>query len=272
MNYAFSYILVSIILVFTISCDSAKKPRVIENPFVSFDGIKIAYDDEGSGSAVFLLHGFINDRSSWGRSALKRQLLDEEYRVIIPDLRGNGDSDKPHDPEAYHDNAEIKDIIALADHLGIDSYMAIGYSRGSIVLAKLLVSDDRITKAVIGGMGADFTNPAWEIPGAFADAFSGRAELTDMTRGSVEYATSIDHDLISLSLQQEFQPITTTDELSGISIPILILRGNEDTYNGDPYKLQDAIKDATLTFIEGDHNNTYKQENFATEVVSFLKS
>ena len=245
---------------------------MIENPFVSFDGIKIAYDDEGSGSAVFLLHGFINDRSSWGRSALKQQLLDQGYRVIIPDLRGNGDSDKPHDPEAYHDNAEIKDIIALADHLGIDSYMAIGYSRGSIVLAKLLVSDDRITKAVIGGMGADFTNPAWEIPGAFADAFSGRVELTDMTRGAVEYATSINRDLTSLALQQEYQPVTTPAELSTISIPVMILRGDQDKSNGDPHLLQAAIKDAKLTIIEGDHNNTYKQENFAAEVISFLKA
>jgi len=272
LNDALSHILISVFLVFSISCDSAKKPQVIENPFVSFDGIKIAYDDEGSGSAVFLLHGFINDKSSWGRSALKQQLIDQGYRVIIPDLRGNGDSDKPHDPKAYHDNAEIKDIIALADHLGINSYMAVGYSRGSIILGKLLISDQRITKAVIGGMGADFTDPDWEIPGAFADAFSGRAELSDMTRGAVEYATSIERDLISLSLQQEFQPVTTTAELSGITIPILILRGNEDTHNGDPYKLQDAIKDATLTFIDGDHNNTYKQENFAVEVVSFLKS
>ena len=41
------------------------------------------------------------------------------YRVIIPDLRGNGNSDRPKDKEAYMNDAEIRDIIALADHCKI---------------------------------------------------------------------------------------------------------------------------------------------------------
>lgn len=268
LRFILLYSLVAILC----GCGGIKSTETIKNPFPSFDGINIAYDDEGSGIPVFLIHGFINDKNSWGRSALKKQLIDQGYRVIIPDLRGNGDSDKPHDPIAYKDDAEIKDLIALADHLSIESYMAVGYSRGSIVLSKLLISDERITKAVIGGMGFDFTNPEWEIPGAFAEAFSGRAELTDMTRGAVEYATSINRDLTSLALQQEYQPVTTPAELSTISIPVMILRGDQDKSNGDPHLLQAAIKDAKLTIIEGDHNNTYKQENFAAEVISFLKA
>ena len=70
--------------------------------------------------------------------------------------------------------------------------MAIGYSRGSIVLAKLLTKEKRISKAVFGGMGLDFTNPDWERRIAFADAFSGRTEPNTMTKGAIKYAMTRD--------------------------------------------------------------------------------
>lgn len=125
----------------------------------SFDNTKIAYTDDGTGEVVLLIHGFISSGSSWNKTELKRQLLETGYRVIIPDLRGNGKSDKPQNAEAYKNDAEIKDLIALMDHLNIKSLKAVGHSRGSIVLAKLITKEVRITKAVFGGMGADFTDP-----------------------------------------------------------------------------------------------------------------
>lgn len=236
----------------------------------SFDSTKIAYTDEGSGEVVLLLHGFISSGSSWNKSVLKKVLLREGYRVIVPDLRGNGKSDRPESPEAYQKDAEIKDLIALADYLKLENYVAIGYSRGSIVLAKLLTLDDRIKKAVIGGMGADFTNPNWSRRIAFADAFSGRAELNDQTRGAVEYAKSINANLKILGLLQDYQPVTTPEELSEISIPVFIVCGDEDTDNGHPKELQKLIPHSRLKLVQGDHNNTYKQANFANAVLDFL--
>lgn len=79
------------------------------NTFESFDGVKIAYTDEGYGEPILLLHGFLNSRKSWDNTVLKQQLINTGYRVIIPDLRGNGDSDKPKDEGAYGNGAEIKD-------------------------------------------------------------------------------------------------------------------------------------------------------------------
>ena len=238
--------------------------------FTSHDGIKIAYTDQGSGEPVLLLHGFINDGSSWNKSVLKKELLQLGYRVIVPDLRGNGKSERPEKPEAYENNAEVKDLIALADRLDLKEYTAIGYSRGSIVLAKLLTMDLRIQKAVIGGMGADFTDPNWDRRLAFADAFSGRAELNDLTRGAVEYAKSIDANLKILGLLQDFQPVTSPEELQRISIPLLIICGDKDLDNGDPKELQKMIPNSSLEIVEGDHNNTYKQENFAQVILSFI--
>lgn len=238
--------------------------------FTTFDGLNIAFKDSGEGHPVVLLHGFINNATSWDKSALKEQLLTAGYRVLIPDLRGNGNSDKPQNPEAYSGDAEVEDIVALADHLNLKQYTAIGYSRGAIVLAKLLTKDNRIDRAVIGGMGLDFTDPEWPRRKMFAQAFDG--VTTEETQGAVDYATSIGADLRSLHLQQEYQPVTAPDELRKITIPILVIAGNEDKDNGDPGKLERLFPDGKLAIVPGDHNNTYKSVVFGGAVMAFVKA
>ncbi len=240
--------------------------------FKSFDGVKIAYTDEGKGSPVILIHGFISNGSSWDNEVFKNDLLQSGYRVIIPDLRGNGNSDKPKIPESYANDAEIKDLSLLADHLKLYSYAAIGYSRGSIVLAKLLSQDFRIKKAVLGGMGLDFTNPNWDRRILFADAFSGRVELTSETLGAVDYAKSINADFQILGFLQDYQPVTSVEELQKITAKTLIIAGDLDKDNGDPEELKQAIPNSTLKIISGDHNNTYKSEQFSNTILKFLET
>lgn len=240
--------------------------------FESFDSTTIAYQDIGKGQPVFLIHGFISNGTSWNGTELFKQLQANGYRLIIPDLRGNGKSDKPHDPARYANDAEIKDLTALADHLKIEDFQAIGYSRGSIVLAKLLTQEDRITKAVIGGMGIDFTNPGWDRRIRFAEAFGGQAPLNEMTSGAVNYAKSINADLEVLSLLQWHQPVTSIEELNAMNTPVMVIAGDEDTDNGNPNPLHQELPNSQLTIIPGDHNNTYKTKRFAQEVISYLSA
>jgi len=239
--------------------------------FQSFDNTQIAFIDEGDGTSVMLLHGFINDATNWSRSALKGQLLANGYRVIIPDLRGNGRSDHLHTDEGYQDFAQTRDLIALADHLEINNYIVVGYSRGSIILGKLLTMDNRITKAVIGGMGISFTDPNWDVPMRFAKAFVGEEPLSDMTEGAVNYAKSINADLLALSLQQRYQPSTSLTDLNNLDIPLLILAGDEDDSNGISQELGNAMPKAKFKLVPGDHNNTYKSEAFGEAVLEFME-
>ncbi|MEP2279774.1 alpha/beta hydrolase [Maribacter sp.] len=238
------------------------------NKFQSFDGVQIAYTDEGKGEVVLLLHGFINSRKSWDKTELKQDLLKAGYRVIIPDLRGNGDSDKPQNEEAYQNNAEVRDLVLLMNHLDIDGYKAIGYSRGSIVLAKLLTQESRIKKAVLGGMGIDFTNPNWDRRFMFSKAFNG--DVNDETKGAVDYAKSINADLRSLHLQQKFQPVTSIDELNKIKIDVLVICGDKDNDNGDSKELSNAFKNGSLERVPGDHNGTYRTKEFSLSVLQYL--
>lgn len=283
-----SIFLIVLLQLFLISCNSNEasiEDRVLENDedsrgavdaaagrssFTSFDGTVISYLDHGEGEPVILLHGFINKAESWSGTALNGQLRAQGYRVIIPDLRGNGESGKPQTDEAYADNAEVKDLRLLLDHLGVDRIMAVGYSRGSIVLARWLTDEPRISRAIIGGMGLGFTDPDWDRRRAFAAAFGGD-DLTDLTRGAVEYAQSIGADLRSLHLQQKHQPVTTPDELRSIEIPIVVIVGKEDKDNGDPGRLEELFPHGKLNIIPGDHNTTYRTEVFGAAAMAFLK-
>lgn len=240
--------------------------------FKSFDKTRIAYTDEGSGNPVILIHGFISSGSSWNNTVLKQALLDKGYRVIVPDLRGNGNSDKPQKAKAYARNAEVKDLRKLADQLNLESYTAIGYSRGSIVLANLLTQDSRINEAVLGGMGLDFTNPDWPRRIQFADAFSGRATLTDETEGAVNYAKSIGADLKVLGYLQDHQPVTSVKSLSKVQTRILVIAGGDDHDNGSPMELNEVFPNSDLTLVPGDHNNTYKGQDFSDSIINFLNS
>lgn len=241
-----------------------------EQQFTSHDGQTIAYADEGTGQPVLLLHGFINAGSSWSKTVLKQQLLLAGFRVIVPDLRGNGRSAKPQNPEAYANDAEAKDLIALADHLQLSAFTAVGYSRGAIVLAKLLTLDDRVKRAVLGGMGIDFTDPEWPRRKMFAAAFNGQP--TSETQGAVDYANSVKADLRSLYLQQEYQPVTSPDALRSVNIPVLIIAGKEDKDNGDAGKLERLFPNGKLAIVPGNHNDTYKSMVFAAAVMAFVKA
>ncbi|MCF1193142.1 alpha/beta hydrolase [Mangrovimonas sp. AS39] len=259
---------IAIILLFLVSCTSKENNK---KDFTSFDGTKIAYTDNGNGELVLLIHGFIVDGDwNWGKSELKKQLIKQGYRVIIPDLRGNGNSDKPVDENAYKNNAEVKDLMALIDHLETDNYVAVGYSRGAIVLANLLTKDKRITKAVFGGMGIGFTNPNWDRRIEFGNVFSGRTEPNKMTRGAVDFAKNLDVNFKIMGYLQDYQPETTIAELNNIEVETLVICGDDDLDNGNPKKLQEQLSNSKLSLVSGDHMSTPFSKNFAESIIEFL--
>lgn len=236
--------------------------------FTSFDDTKIAYTDEGKGKPVLLIHGFLNTRKSWDKTELKKDLLAKGYRVIVPDLRGNGDSDKPQDDEAYSQDSEVLDLMFLMVELKISKYWAVGYSRGSILLARLMTKDRRLKKAVLGGMGIDFTNPNWSRRILFRNAFNGK--VNEETKGAVDYAKSIGADFKSLYLQQKYQPVTSKRQLAQIKIKVLVIAGDQDLDNGDPSRLHKIMPKSKIKIVSGDHNGTYKTKAFSEAIISFL--
>lgn len=92
-------------------------------------GIEMAYEMEGSGPAVLLLHGFPFNRTMW-REQVKA--LSDSYRVITPDLRGFGETGAKGDaPATMREMAE--DVAALMDSLEIERFALGGLSMGGYV-------------------------------------------------------------------------------------------------------------------------------------------
>lgn len=237
--------------------------------FSSFDKVKIHYEVKGAGKPVLLLHGFTGNGSSWKKSSLFDSLVTNGFKVIVVDLRGNGQSDKPLVPEAYGDDAEAKDLIGLLTFLGVKQYYALGYSRGSIILARLLVKDTRCKRAVIGGMGSDFTDPLWPRRINFYNAL-----MNDTVPGFDEFRKSITARGLNprvLAYQQKGQPSTSKDELAKIKTPVLVICGDQDEDNGKGAALQQLIPGSKFTSVPGNHNNTSGSPAFAQEVLAFFK-
>ncbi len=85
--------------------------------------------DEGKGPVVLLLHGFPDSSELW-RFQIP-VLTQAGYRVIAPDLRGFGRSDKPVGVEHYAIPSLVSDVIGILDGLGIDRVHVVGHDWGA---------------------------------------------------------------------------------------------------------------------------------------------
>ena len=102
-----------------------------------------------------LLHGLMGSGSLLAGGGPAQALAGHGYRVILPDLRGHGDSARPHDPARYPPDVLADDGLALIDHLGLGDYHLAGYSLGGKVVLRLLARGARPARAVVGGQGLD---------------------------------------------------------------------------------------------------------------------
>jgi pimeloyl-ACP methyl ester carboxylesterase len=220
-----------------------------------------------------LVHGFLNDARAWRGTPLLDQLRTAGYRVVAVDLRGNGASDHPAQLGAYTHDAEAKDVMGIARALNVGNYCVVGYSRGSIITARLLVLDHRVRCAVLGGMGADFTNPEWprrvaayKILAGLPQDSAAAAPVAGMLRAAEQ--RGLDRQV--LALQQEAQPSTSHAELRRVKQPVLVIAGDQDHDNGNASDLARLIPHATLATVGGDHGSVARSVAFADSVVAFL--
>jgi pimeloyl-ACP methyl ester carboxylesterase len=96
---------------------------------------------------VILLHGFPESHRTWRALA---PLLSDGLRLIMPDQRGFGDSDRPQEVEAYATDTLLADLFALADALGIDRFALVGHDwGGAIAWAAAIKSDPRVERLAI---------------------------------------------------------------------------------------------------------------------------
>lgn len=95
------------------------------------NGIELNVFEAGSGPLILLLHGFPECWASWGPQIT--YLLDRGYHVVVPEMRGYGDSDAPAAVTAYDTVELAADVAGLIEAYGSEPALVIGHDWGCIV-------------------------------------------------------------------------------------------------------------------------------------------
>jgi pimeloyl-ACP methyl ester carboxylesterase len=108
--------------------------------------------DEGEGAPVLLLHGFPDSSQLWRHQI--PALVDAGMRVIAPDLRGFGESDKPEAVEDYAIARSVADLVSVLGGLGIERTHVVGHDWGAgLAWALAVYVPERVERLVVMSVG-----------------------------------------------------------------------------------------------------------------------
>jgi len=244
--------------------------------FSSFDGVQLAYTTGGAGPDVLLLHGFASSATgNWIQPGIADAIVASGRRVIAYDARGHGESDKPHDPAAYENNAMVRDAQALLDHLSVGTCDVVGYSMGSIVSLRLVPVEPRARSLVLGGIGGRVRRAADPARRSrIADALEARdgAHMDQEGRDFRRFAERSGNDMRALVAIQRAGVIGVgaPGTLGSLKVPTLVVAGTEDRLAGSPQELAARIPGAVAEVVPGNHLSAVGKPELAQAIVDFL--
>ncbi|MGO4537539.1 alpha/beta fold hydrolase [Paenibacillus sp. 2TAB19] len=211
---------------------------------IHVNGIDLVYEECGSGNAIVLLHGFCGSSRYWQKIC---PMLGDNYRVIMPHLRGHGESDSPEG--VYSMEVMADDIAALLDELDIGRVVMFGHSLGGYVTAAFAekypdrlsgfglihstaLPDSAYTKqkrlsdmSVIREQGLSAFMKE-RIPGLFSNA---KLRYMDEEIGQlIEVGLQMTPQGAISALEGMLQRPDRSDVLTGAKFPVLIVAGGED--------------------------------------------
>src|SRR6185503_2129244 len=109
--------------------------------------LNVALAGDAAAPPVILLHGFPESHRTWRGVA---PLLQGRFRLVMPDQRGFGGSDRPFEVDAYRADQVVADLFALADSLGIDRFALVGHDwGGAAAWAAAIRGDQRVERLAI---------------------------------------------------------------------------------------------------------------------------
>ena len=124
--------------------------------WTSPDGLKLYYRDYAGPNdkpPVLCLHGLTRNSRDFAPLA---KTLAGDWRVIVPEMRGRGNSEYAKDTSTYTPPTYIKDVEALLAELGIEKFVAIGTSMGGLMTMLMAAKDaSRIVAAVLNDIGPE---------------------------------------------------------------------------------------------------------------------
>jgi pimeloyl-ACP methyl ester carboxylesterase len=256
-------------------------------PFLTTnDGVKLYYEETGSGRPILFIHEFSGDYRAW---ELQVRYFSRRYRCITFNARGYPPSEVPDGVEKYSQRRAVDDARDVLDHLKIDKAHIVGLSMGGFAALHFGIHyGDRALSITVGaaGMGAEPHKSAqfrqevevvakrFETEGAakFAPVYGsgpGREQLEMKDpRGFREFITQLSehsskgaaHTLRGVQAQRP-SPFDLKADLEKMTVPTLIIHGDEDrSCLGTGAFLKGAIPSAGLMVLPKTGHTTNLEE------------
>ena len=262
-------------------------------PTAQLNGITMNYELEGDGpETLVLVNGLADDLESWGFQV--PDLLAAGLRVLRFDNRGIGKTDAPAGP--YTSRQLADDTKALVDHLGITDFHLMGVSMGGMIVQEYALaygSDLRsLTLACTYAAPGPFCSRMFSMWGDIAPTLGVPFVMRDVTLWAFtvpffsdrpDDAKEFEDAMASMDMTVEaylsqlnvIQTHDTSDRLGAISVPTLVLAGEEDilipvSLSKD---LHDLVPEAQWATTPGGHACIWEHpEPFNQTLISFVSA
>jgi pimeloyl-ACP methyl ester carboxylesterase len=252
---------------------SRSVPELAPQYFSARDGARLAYREMGAGRPVVLIHGFFSTAMvNWVRYGHAEKLVARGFRVIMPDLRGHGDSAKSHDPAAYPPDILTEDGLALIERLQLLDYDLGGYSLGARTTVRMLVRGAAPRRAIVAGMGlqgivdsqgrGEFFRRVLNHPGSFQ---RGTAEWM-----AEAFLKTVGGDPVALMAVLDSAVDTPLEAIRRIEIPTLVAAGAEDADNGSAAALAETFTHGRHVELPGNHMSAVARPELGSAIAEFL--
>lgn len=239
-------------------------------PFARNGSIAIHYEVEGDGPPLLMQYGLTGSGQRWRDRGYVAAVRDR-FTVLLPDVRGHGKADKPHDPAAYDRFARAGDMLAVLDAAGTERALVWGHSLVRLIGFTL----GRHRHRRVAGLVLTGFNP---FPWPQAEADEVASWVTGLRGGMESFVAGYEarHGPLPTSARERWLDndsealvasmdacITEGDgrigaELSKIPVPTLLLVGSAEPFVAEVERAATAMPDATVVVLPGlDHAETF---------------
>jgi len=237
------------------------------------DGVRLAYHEMGEGRAVVLLHGLFSDAyMNWIKFGHAARIASKGFRVIMPDLRAHGQSDRPHGAEFYPKGILARDLRELIELLELGEFDLGGFSLGARTTVEGVGEGLRPRRAVLGGAGLEGLRNWKRRKDFFVEAIGmfHRVQRGDPHWLSIQFMKSQGVDRVAAAQLLDSFEDAFMSWLEAFTMPTLVVCGDQDDDNGSAEELANVLPNALFEEVPGTHMSSVTKPELGEAIAAFL--
>jgi len=237
------------------------------------DGVRLAYHEMGEGRALVLLHGLFSDAyMNWIKFGHAARIASKVFRVIMPDLRAHGQSDRPHGAEFYPKGILARDLRELIELLELGEFDLGGFSLGARTTVEGVGEGLRPRRAVLGGAGLEGLRNWKRRKDFFVEAIGmfDRVQRGDPHWLSIQFMKSQGVDRVAAAQLLDSFEDAFMSWLEAFTMPTLVVCGDQDDDNGSAEELANVLPNALFEEVPGTHMSSVTKPELGEAIAAFL--